>query len=62
MKKLFWITLLGCMLSCNSTDTTARPTDMDNTDVDDSTSAQSNLPWHDTLATTKDTIAIDSLK
>lgn len=62
MKKLLCLGLLGFLLSCNDSGVTPRPTDLDNTDVDDSTSAKSNLPWHDTLNATKDTIALDSLK
>jgi hypothetical protein len=62
MAKLLCIGLLGFLISCNNADTTSHPHDLDNTDVDDSTSAKSNLPWHDSLDHTKDTVALDSLK
>ncbi len=62
MKNLMWIGFFTVLLSCNNTGTTAQPNDLDHTDVDDSTSANSNLPWRDSLTKTKDTVALDSLK
>jgi hypothetical protein len=62
VKNWLWIGLVAVLLSCNNTGTTAQPNDLDHTDVNDSTSPGSNLPWRDSLHQTRDTVALDSLK